>query len=174
MNPKLLALACLALGAVTACQQPAEPAAPADVTPATAAAAPMAVAPAPAPVAVESAPAASAADVPFDTKGFAGSFRGTLPCADCPGIDTVLALNGDGTFRLDETYQDRKDGNAGIEGTWTTENDDRHVRLDPNSKREHDRLYEIVSKQEIRMLDRQGQPIGSAQPYSLRRDAATQ
>lgn len=171
MKPKLLVLACLVAVGVAACKQPAEPVAPAEPAPPQSAAEP--VAEAPAPSAVESAPSASAADVPFDTKGFAGTFRGTLPCADCPGIDTALALNADGTFTLDETYRERADGQARIDGTWTTEADDRHIRLDPNSKSENDRLFAIVSNDEVRMLDQQGQPIAGAPSPSLKRDAAT-
>ena len=66
---------------------------------------PAASTPAPEPAAaaaVDPAPAADAmpANLPFDQKGFAGTFKGTLPCADCPGIDTTLVLNADGTYTL--------------------------------------------------------------------------
>lgn len=36
-----------------------------------------------------------------------GTYQGTLPCADCPGIKTVLNLNTDKTYRLEESYLER-------------------------------------------------------------------
>ncbi len=38
---------------------------------------------------------------------WAGIYHGVLPCADCPGIDTVVTLTMDGTFRLQTRYVDR-------------------------------------------------------------------
>ena len=38
------------------------------------------------------------------------SYQGVLPCADCGGLDTSLFLDEDGTFVLQETYRDTKDG----------------------------------------------------------------
>ena len=165
MNQKLLAITCISLFAVVACKQP-EPAAPATAPE-------PAIAPAeqPAQVALESEAATSAADVPFDTKGFAGRFVGMLPCADCPGIDTRITFNADGTFELLETYQDRKVKTEPVSGTWTVEADDKHVRLDPDAKAENDRVYEILSHDEIRMLDQEGKPIESELPYNLKREA---
>jgi len=160
MNRKLLAFACLAAIAVSACKKP-EPAEPA-----------AAPAPAEQPLAVEPQADKNAAPAPFDIKGFAGSFKGTLPCADCPGIDTKLTLAADGSFKLDETYRDRKDGTSAIDGTWTVEADDRHIRLDPNSKSDNDRVYEILSGDEIRLLDQEGKRIEGDLPYSLKREAA--
>ena len=104
----------------------------------------------------------------FDRKAFAGTFAGTVPCADCPGIETHLAIDADGTFRLDETYQDR---DAGVQttGTWTIDADGKRLLLDPDTKDAADRHFEIVSKDEIRMLDVDGNPIASELNYSLRR-----
>ncbi|WP_206412952.1 copper resistance protein NlpE, partial [Lysobacter enzymogenes] len=117
------------------------------------------------------APAAEAAPAAFDAAAFAGTFRGTLPCADCSGIDTQLALKADGSYALDESYQGKKDGAFKGDGTWTAEDNGKRVRLDPNSKSENDRLFEIVSKDEIRMLDTEGKKIDSQLDYSLKRAA---
>jgi uncharacterized lipoprotein NlpE involved in copper resistance len=35
---------------------------------------------------------------------WAGTYEGTLPCADCPGIETILTLSGDNTYTLSERY----------------------------------------------------------------------
>lgn len=132
--------------------------------PATAAAA------APAPAVIASAAAATnASAAPFDAKAFAGTFSGTLPCASCPGIDTRIELAADGTYRLDETYQGDKGGSSKGDGTWTAEENGKRLRLDPNSKSDDDRLFEVLSQDEIRLLDRDGKAIESALPYNLRR-----
>lgn len=143
-----------------ACSNPAPPAAtPADGTP-VAAESPGSSAPAAPPVA-------------FDVRAFAGTFAGILPCAACQGIDTRVDLNPDGTFRLVETYQGQADGGPfEITGTWTAENAGKQILLDPDSKSEPDHRYDIVSPDEIRMLDLEGKPTASAQNNSLHRQAA--
>lgn len=35
---------------------------------------------------------------------WAGVYRGVLPCADCEGIETVVALAGDGTYSTQTKY----------------------------------------------------------------------
>jgi len=166
VNQKLLALACLATLALSACNKPAEPApapAPADAPKAAEPAAP-----APAPVAAAEPTAADAA-------AFAGTFRGTVPCADCEGIDTTLELKTDGSYALSRSYQGKGDGSPSkSDGTWTAEDNGKRVRLDPNSKSEDDSLFEVVSKDEIRMLDVEGKKIESEFNHSLKRTAAAQ
>ncbi|WP_242106911.1 copper resistance protein NlpE [Luteimonas aquatica] len=107
----------------------------------------------------------------FDVKGFAGVFAGTLPCADCPGIDTRLELKADGTYALRETYLERKAEPLKSDGTWTLEAANKHIRLDPNSKDEQDGQFEILGKDELRKLDIEGKPIESSLPYNLKRSA---
>ena len=46
----------------------------------------------------------------FSSKDFAGIFTGSLPCADCPGIDETLQLNPDGSFELTDVYRNRPSG----------------------------------------------------------------
>lgn len=36
-----------------------------------------------------------------------GTYQGTTPCADCPGIETTIRLYDDETFWYQATYQDR-------------------------------------------------------------------
>ncbi|AMN47411.1 hypothetical protein ACG33_09940 [Steroidobacter denitrificans] len=40
---------------------------------------------------------------------WAGAYRGVLPCADCPGIQTVVVLKNDGTYRTQSRYLERGD-----------------------------------------------------------------
>ena len=139
MNRKLLLLAAASPLAIAACkpQAPADPAAPA--APVEQAAAPAE----PAPATVESAPASSAGEVPFDVKGFAGTFSGG---------DTTLALNADGTYTL----------SGSVDGTWTAEENGKRIRLDPNSKSEQDRLFAVTSNDQLDALGADGQPAAVA------------
>jgi copper homeostasis protein (lipoprotein) len=127
---------------------------------------------------VESASTAPAADArpsaqsaPFDVKAFAGTFTGTLPCADCPGIGTRIVLAGDGTYAISESYEERSAPELKGDGTWTVEEGNQRLRLDPNSKSDPDRLFAILSHDEIRQLDLEGKPIESTLPYNLKRSA---
>ena len=104
----------------------------------------------------------------LDVRAFAGSFNGTLPCADCPGIDSTIELKGDGSYAVHDVYQER-DARFDTTGTWTVEEAGKRIRLDPNSKDEQDRLYEVVSNDELRMLDIEGKAIESGLDYSLHR-----
>ena len=58
-----------------------------------------------------------------------------------------------------------------VEGTWTVEDGGKRVLLDPNSKSEQDRSYQIVSNDEIRLLGQDGKPVDSKFNYSLKREA---
>ena len=52
-----------------------------------------------------------------------GTYKGVLPAADCPGIETTLTLNADNTFALHQVYIDQKDGTFDEKGTYTVEED---------------------------------------------------
>jgi heat shock protein HslJ len=43
-----------------------------------------------------------------ETSQWTGTYYGTVPCADCPGIDLELTLNSDLTYSMKWTYQDRQ------------------------------------------------------------------
>ncbi|AQX09862.1 copper resistance protein NlpE [Elizabethkingia ursingii] len=39
---------------------------------------------------------------------WAGTYEGTLPCADCSGIKTIITLKDDNTYAMTEEYVDKK------------------------------------------------------------------
>lgn len=45
------------------------------------------------------------------TPSYIGSFEGTLPCADCPGIKTDLTIREDSTYDLRSEYLEREPNN---------------------------------------------------------------
>jgi uncharacterized lipoprotein NlpE involved in copper resistance len=61
---------------------------------------------------------APATNSPVGT-AIAGIYRGTLPCADCAGIETTLALRPNGSFTLDMNYlKDKAFPVPTQTGTW--------------------------------------------------------
>ena len=51
-----------------------------------------------------------------DLATVAGTYEGTLPAADCPGIKTVLTINADSTYDLKQDYIDRPDSHDEASG----------------------------------------------------------
>lgn len=56
---------------------------------------------------------------------WAGAYRGVLPCADCQGIETVVVLADDGSYRHQSRYLGRSDEVFSEEGgfTWSARGD---------------------------------------------------
>ncbi len=50
---------------------------------------------------------------------YSGVYKGTYPCADCPGIEATLELHKDKTFAYTTIYKERKDGKFVEKGTYT-------------------------------------------------------
>ncbi len=159
MNRKLLIASALVCLALLGCKREAPtPTAPEAAAPADSATTSRAAMPDLAGAGVE--PNAAG----FSSKAFAGTFHGTLPCADCPGIDETLELKPDGSFRLTDVYRDRPAGTHDVAGSWTSEENDSRIRLDPNSKGEDDRVFTIVSNDELDAVGSDGKPLpGPAQ-----------
>lgn len=105
----------------------------------------------------------------FDVKAFAGTYGGTLPCADCPGIDTTIAFTPEGGYTMSEVYQDGDASSFVVKGTWTVKEDGKSLLLDPEDKQEMDRWFEVISPNELRALDKDGKRIDSKLDYGLRR-----
>ena len=81
-------------------------------------------------------------------------FSGVLPCADCPGIETVIVLNETGFEELSH-YQERGNNLFQEEGTWSLSGDTLKLY------RSEDELYKafIFSREQIKQLDQDLQPI---------------
>lgn len=50
---------------------------------------------------------------------WAGAYRGVLPCADCPGIDTVVVLHKDGSYHIQSRYLERGERIFSARGHFT-------------------------------------------------------
>ncbi|MGR5117952.1 copper resistance protein NlpE [Vibrio astriarenae] len=62
-----------------------------------------------------------------------GLYSGTLPCADCSGIDVTLTLNVDNTYHLTETYRGEEDHSFKSDGPFSWNEAGSVVTLDNKS-----------------------------------------
>lgn len=102
------------------------------------------------------------------------TFKGVLPCADCPGIKYELELWNDsyddrGTYKLEMDYEDR---NVETEqkGTWETvkgDTEDPVYVLIPDSASEG-KTYFLYKTDSLIMLDNQMKRINSGLNYTLK------
>lgn len=60
----------------------------------------------------------SGSDTSQNALDWPGTYKGVLPCGDCDGIETVLTLNADMTYRLIETYQGEAGKPASAKGIF--------------------------------------------------------
>ena len=109
-----------------------------------------------------------------------GVFRGVLPCADCPGIETELTLYhagpyvDEGTYSLKLTYRDRAVQPYVSRGDWTMIRGDAKdenasvYQLDPDHP-EKSLYYLRVHPNELRQLGRNLKEMGSPLHFTLKR-----
>lgn len=93
-----------------------------------------------------------------------GEFKGTLPCADCQGVETSLTLiqkdegTAEGSYVLIETFVGKSADPVVAEGTWTTlrgsaaDPDDTVYQLNPDSLEFQRRAFVKVNDYVIRQL----------------------
>ncbi|MGF6926442.1 putative membrane protein [Chitinophaga sp. W2I13] len=84
-----------------------------------------------------------------------GTYQGTLPCADCPGMDYQISLFDDHTFHELVAYQGRGQGIASVEtGTWK-QTSDSTVML----QKKTDSTSFLASEGKLLLLDTKGKRI---------------
>ena len=109
-------------------------------------------------------------DASTDARALSGTYSGSLPCADCPGIDETLVLTADGGFVLTDTYRERPGSANVVQGSWSLEDGGKRIRLDPGSKDATDKVYE-VDGDGLRILDGDGKRLPAGLPDRLKKDA---
>ncbi|MFQ6370260.1 copper resistance protein NlpE [Shewanella sp. YIC-542] len=127
----LLMAALLSLG-VSACNKPADTSAQAEVE-------------------KTAAPIASG-DTSQNALDWNGRYQGTLPCADCEGIETSLTLNLDGSYQLQQRYLGREQ---------PAHQDVGNIRWDASGSKITlmDGSQFMVGENQLFMLDQNGQRI---------------
>lgn len=93
------------------------------------------------------------------------TFSGTLPCADCPGIEYHLDIWDEGQgYALRRTYLGRDDVFDEM-GRWHVDPARNALVLEGTNAARSE--WQITPNQEIRLLDQEGEPIVSDLPYTL-------
>lgn len=112
-------------------------------------------------------PLAASEDVTLsDQQRYAGRYRGVLPCASCPGIETELALKSDGRFELLQVYKEEESEPFITLGQWQAkEGADSVFELLSDDQNDEPRYFELDDSGAT-ALDRKGQRIEA--DYSLR------
>lgn len=83
---------------------------------------------------------------------WAGAYVGTLPCGDCPGIQTVIKINNDNTYEISSVYLDRKSEPVTAKGSFTWDNSGSIITLDAYG----DHLKYKVQEGSLKQLDKFG------------------
>lgn len=98
---------------------------------------------------------------------WAGTYTGVLPCADCPGIETALTMNMDGTYVLQTKYQERGDSVYMDQGAFTWDPTGSHITLG-----ESEGIKFQVGENQLFHLDQEGNRIqGALSEYYILRKA---
>jgi uncharacterized lipoprotein NlpE involved in copper resistance len=87
---------------------------------------------------------------------WASVYNGTIPCADCPGIKTVLKLNDDNSYALTTQYIDKQKDPSTVTGTFTWDDTGSIIILDAKG---NNTKYK-VQEGSLAMLDLEGNAIG--------------
>lgn len=98
---------------------------------------------------------------------YCGVYKGTLPAASSPGINTILTLNPDKTFTLHSEYFEEKEGIFDEKGTYTVDNN----LLTTKSADGHLSYYKI-EKGRLKMLNQNKQEVSGdlAKYYILNKE----
>jgi len=79
------------------------------------------------------------------SSGLNGTYEGILPCADCPGLETIITFNPDGTYHMEETYIESDVDTIITDGTWTLEGE-----IITCAAGDYEFEYKLISEKEIK------------------------
>lgn len=116
------------------------------------------------------APAPRETAAPTTDTAYCGTYQGTLPAADCPGIKTVLTIAADSTYTLSSQYIDRQAQPVVTSGVYHLKQGGKLIELVTPSSGEKT-YYKIKDAKSIVMTDSAGvEPQGpTAKFYVLTR-----
>lgn len=98
-------------------------------------------------------PSGAQAEASAQQPAWAGTYRGTFPAADCPGIQTVLTLTDKGEYQLTSTYlaNEPKTFTASGKITWIELGKRFEILTNDYGEKfeiEGDRIYKLTAKGE--------------------------
>lgn len=97
---------------------------------------------------------------------WAGTYEGTLPCADCSGIHVIITLKSDDTYEKSEQYLEKGDP-IKVTGQFTWTPDGGSIIIQEKDRETKYRVGEGIMK----MLDMQGKEVQGelAEFYDLKK-----
>ncbi len=101
-----------------------------------------------------------------------GVYNGFVPCEDCTGIKTSLALNSNNTYLLIRQYVGKSEREIVEKGKFSTGNNNTTLVLTPRNNIEATNHYYLVGDNSLTQLDDNGNPISGkkADKYVLRKN----
>src|SRR6185312_1948304 len=110
----------------------------------------------------------SQSDPGLNSPGFSGTFSGTTPCADCPGIKTTVSFKADATFIENMEYLER---NTSFSDTGKWHIADKIITVTFSSKSSAPKFYLVKSDSTIAILGADKKEIESpmAKYYILKK-----
>jgi uncharacterized lipoprotein NlpE involved in copper resistance len=99
---------------------------------------------------------------------WAGTYRGLLPCADCEGIENLLALHADGTYQLNTIYKGKRGDFFTESGTFSWNKVGNTIQLSEAKNRPG---QYFVGENHLVQLDMKGEKITGdlAEKYVLKK-----
>ncbi|MGQ1889802.1 META domain-containing protein [Thermophagus sp. OGC60D27] len=103
--------------------------------------------------------ASTSQEIPCKDKcNITGKFTGILSCLDCPGIETTITINEDGTYQLTKTYINKNIASLKERGiVHKTDSKRKLLLVDHN----HNKTYIRIQKNGILILERNGKPVNT-------------
>lgn len=96
-----------------------------------------------------------------ESMGYAGVYKGTLPCADCEGIETAIVLNDDNTYQKTSTYlKGNKPGEFEETGVYELNKNTDVITLIPSKNRDEGQsnLY-LLEENQLTFLNKDGSKV---------------
>ena len=93
----------------------------------------------------------------FNSLDWQGTYQGTLPCADCNGIQTSIRLNADLSFRMEESYLGKSNSPIISSGKFQINAAGNTIQLEGRSPGQYK-----VAENRLIQLDMQGNEISGA------------
>ena len=91
-----------------------------------------------------------------------GTYEGTLPAADGPGLQTLVTFNSDGTFHMEETFLEKDVEPRITDGTWVLDGD-----MITFTASDYKFEYKLISEKEIRWAPNGEEITGTNLNWSL-------
>ena len=88
-----------------------------------------------------------------------GIYKGNLPCADCPGITETLVIAKDGSYILEDVYQEKSTKPFQTQGKWEKTGD--NVLMLTPSDNSQISYFQITAGGDLQMLDSNMKKIDS-------------